>query len=42
MKAKDKKKQSKRELLKEMLRKNLKGLSPIPKKGPASQVKSIA
>jgi hypothetical protein len=44
MKQKDKKKKTKRELWKEMLKKNLKNLKPsIPRKGPASQVnKTIA
>ncbi|MFE1244741.1 hypothetical protein ACFW35_11460 [Fictibacillus sp. NPDC058756] len=44
MKQKDKKKKTKRELWKEMLKKNLKNLRPsIPRKGPASQVnKTIA
>lgn len=40
MKQKDKKKKTKRELWKEMLKKNLKNLKPsMPRKGPASQVK---
>jgi hypothetical protein len=44
MKQKDKKKKTKRELWKEMLKKNLKNLRhSIPRKGPASQVnKTIA
>jgi hypothetical protein len=44
MKQKDKKKKTKRELWKEMLKKNLKNLKQsIPRKGPASQVnKTIA
>jgi hypothetical protein len=42
MKQKDKKKKSKRELWKEMLKKNLKKFNPqIPRKGPASQVNKI-
>ncbi|WP_276516599.1 hypothetical protein [Fictibacillus nanhaiensis] len=40
MKQKDKKKKTRRELWKEMLKKNLKNLKPtISRKGPASQVK---